>query len=158
MSIVDDFAQAWADTRRLTYAFIDAVPDDQWSVSPHVRFGALNKQVRHLVCVQGVYQHGLKERVIDFSTKHSHYKGTLDKTALGDALRRKDNELSQILDVYRRDGADAFEVDFFGRRMRFSRYGAVMIQHEAIHHGQWSLYAALAGFETPLDWRMNWGL
>jgi hypothetical protein len=33
-----------------------------------------------------------------------------------------------------------------------------VIQHEAIHHGQWSVYASLAGFETPLSWRNEWGL
>ena len=24
--------------------------------------------------------------------------------------------------------------------------------------GQWSIYAALAGYETPLIWKLNWGL
>jgi hypothetical protein len=32
------------------------------------------------------------------------------------------------------------------------------VQHEAIHHGQWSIYASLAGFDTPLSWRASWGL
>jgi hypothetical protein len=32
------------------------------------------------------------------------------------------------------------------------------VQHEAIHHGQWSIYASLAGFDTPLSWRVSWGL
>lgn len=27
-----------------------------------------------------------------------------------------------------------------------------------IHHGQWSLYAAFGGFETPPSWKLNWGL
>src|SRR5690242_14559598 len=155
MSVVDEFADAWTDTRRLTYAFIDEVPDEKWSVSPHPRFAALNKQVRHLVCVQGVYVHGLRERAIDFSRKHDHYKGALDKPSLRAALKSKDDQLSEALEIFRRNGVADFEVDFFGRRMRFSRYGAVMVQHEAIHHGQWSFYAALGGFETPLDWKVN---
>jgi hypothetical protein len=29
---------------------------------------------------------------------------------------------------------------------------------EAIHHGQWSIDASLAGFDTPLSWRASWGL
>lgn len=33
-----------------------------------------------------------------------------------------------------------------------------VIQHEAIHHGEWSVYASLAGFETPRLWKVNWGL
>ena len=32
------------------------------------------------------------------------------------------------------------------------------VQHEAIHHGQWSIYASLAGFDTPLSWRTSWGM
>jgi hypothetical protein len=32
------------------------------------------------------------------------------------------------------------------------------VQHEAIHHGQWSVYASLAGFDTPVSWRTSWGL
>ena len=56
------------------------------------------------------------------------------------------------------DGAAGFEIDFFGHRRGFARYGAVMLQHEAIHHGEWSFYAALGGFATPKGWRLNWGL
>src|SRR5262249_33044945 len=130
MSVVDEFADAWTDTRRLTYAFIDEVPEEKWAASPHPRFAALNKQVRHLVCVQGVYMRGLKDRVADFSRKHDQYSGRLDKAPLREALRRKDEELSDLLDVFRRSGTEDFEIDFFGRRMRFCRYGAVMVQHE----------------------------
>jgi hypothetical protein len=32
------------------------------------------------------------------------------------------------------------------------------VQHEAIHHGKWSVYASLAGFDTPLSWRNVLGL
>jgi hypothetical protein len=32
------------------------------------------------------------------------------------------------------------------------------VQHQAIHHGQGSIYASLAGFDTPLSWRASWGL
>ena len=29
--------------------------------------------------------------------------------------------------------------------------------HEAIHHGQWSVYASLGGFDTPPSWRASRG-
>ena len=32
------------------------------------------------------------------------------------------------------------------------------VQHEAIHHGQWAVYAVLAGFETPPGWQRAWNL
>jgi hypothetical protein len=40
----------------------------------------------------------------------------------------------------------------------FALFTWEFVQHEAIHHGQWSIYASLAGFETPLSWRASWGL
>ncbi len=49
-------------------------------------------------------------------------------------------------------------IDFFGRERRFARYVALFVQHESLHHGQWSLYAALGGFDTPIGWKLNWGL
>jgi hypothetical protein len=43
----------------------------------------------------------------------------------------------------------------------FALFTWEFVQHEAIHHGQWSVYASLAGFDTPLSWRMSapltWG-
>jgi hypothetical protein len=27
------------------------------------------------------------------------------------------------------------------------------VQHEAIPHSQWSIYASLVAFDTPLSWR-----
>lgn len=44
-------------------------------------------------------------------------------------------------------GIENFKVDFCGMRMAFAEYGHILLQHEAIHHGQWSLYAALGGFK-----------
>jgi hypothetical protein len=32
------------------------------------------------------------------------------------------------------------------------------VQHEAIHHRQWSFYAAQGGFAVPDLWRVQWGL
>jgi hypothetical protein len=49
-------------------------------------------------------------------------------------------------------------IDWDGTPFTFAQFTWEFVQHEAIHHGQWSLYAALAGFETPLSWRTSWGL
>ncbi len=40
----------------------------------------------------------------------------------------------------------------------FSPHGRFAPFSEAIHQGQRSLHAPMAGFETPLSWRLNWGL
>ena len=158
MTAVDQFEQAWSDIRALTFDFIEAVPDRGWSSSPHPRFAAFNKQLRHMVCVQGVYHQGLTESHVDFTRKHSHYSGSLERDSLREALRLKDRELAAILQRIRASGCENFLIDFMGKPMRFTRYADVIIQHEAIHHGLWSLYAALGGFETPISWKLNWGL
>ena len=55
------------------------------------------------------------------------------------ALHQKDSELAEILRGLGDLGAARFELDFFGSRRSFGRYGAIMLQHEPIHHGEWSL-------------------
>jgi hypothetical protein len=42
-------------------------------------------------------------------------------------------------------------------RRTFALFTWEFAQYEAIHHGQWSIYASLAGFETPLSWRASSG-
>ena len=49
-------------------------------------------------------------------------------------------------------------IGVFGRPFGFVDFTYTMVQHEALHHGEWSVYASLAGFETPLSWRLEWGL
>ncbi len=71
-------------------------------------------------------------------------------------LESKDHELRSILESLPNEG-DAYQVDFFGTLMSFNEFGHVLIEHEANHHGLWSMYAASAGFETPKSWRA-WGL
>jgi hypothetical protein len=49
-------------------------------------------------------------------------------------------------------------IDWDGTLFTFALFTWEFVQHEAIHHGQWSIYASLAGFDTPLSWRASWGL
>jgi hypothetical protein len=70
------------------------------------------------------------------------------------ALIDKQQQLFAIL-----DGVDTHEpIHFFGRAFSFGALSHTMVQHEALHHGQWRIYAALAGFETPSSWQFEWGL
>lgn len=52
---------------------------------------------------------------------------------------------------------DGISIEFYGKQP-LGAYLTVIVHHEAIHPGQWSLYAALGGFETPESWKLNWGL
>jgi len=40
----------------------------------------------------------------------------------------------------------------------FALFTWEFVQHEAIHHAQWNIYASLAGFDTPFSWHSPWGL
>jgi DinB superfamily len=157
-SPLESFREAWQDVRKLTYEFVGSLPAERWSYSPHPAYAPLCKQVRHLVCVQGVYQQGFVEGRADFARKHEHYRGSLERAELLAALLAKDAELDAILGRMGDAGAARFELDFFGRKRSFSRYAAILVQHESIHHGEWALYAALGGFSTPPGWKLNWGL
>lgn len=156
-SAIDAFKISWAHSHQLTYDFIEAVPEDRWNWSPHEQHAPISKQVRHMVCVQGIYIDGLKKGSADFALKHTHYDGPLDRAELVTAYRAKDDALNDALARIEQAGEATFEIDFYGKKP-VGAFLNVVLHHEALHHGQWSLYATLAGFETPVSWKLNWGL
>ena len=156
-STIENFKRSFGHARELTYDFIAAVPDEHWRFSPHPRFATFDKQVRHLVCVSGVYVDGLRNRVTDFGRKHEHYQGPLDRNSLVAALREKDGLLDEVLAAITPEAEESFVIEFYGPNP-LGAYLNVFLHHEAIHHGQWAFYATLAGFETPQSWKLNWGL
>jgi uncharacterized damage-inducible protein DinB len=152
--VVEGFRRRWEFVQAMTLDFATEVPNAYWEFSPHARFAPFCKQLRHVVCVRGLYNETLTAGKADWARKHDQYTGGLSRDELLRALAQKHEDLLAILD--RTD--DAREVEFIGRPFNFAEFAHVMTQHEAIHQGQWSLYASLAGFETPLSWRLNWGL
>ena len=136
---VDDFERSSNFSRSMTMSFIAAVPEVKWHWSPAPSFAPISKQVRHLVCIQGVYNDGFLTRKADFSRKHDHYVGGLDKESLTAALKEKSARTTEILFSFREHGTADFRMDFFGDTISWIEYCHVMLQHEAIHHGQWSL-------------------
>ena len=154
---IETFLPSWQHARGLTRDFIRAVPDHRWHWSPHPRYGSMAKQFRHLLCVEGVYLDGLKNRVASFETKHSHYSGPLESQALLAALETMDVQLEQTLRAIPLEAEEDFEVEFYGRQ-KLRTYLNTFLYHEALHQGQWSFYATLGGFDTPRSWQLNWGL
>lgn len=166
---VDDFKRRLEFVHRMSVDFIEAVPSDRWEFSPDpatitaaiadpdrhgVGFAPFCKQVRHLVCVRGVYNAALITKKVDFAKKHTHYDGPLQRDALLRALAEKQRDLLTILDTV----DPTVAIDFFGNRFTFGDFAFTVIQHEAIHHGQWSVYASTGGFQTPDSWRNEWGM
>jgi hypothetical protein len=91
---------------------------------------------------------------VDWTRKHEHYAGPLTREALLAALDDKQRNLLTLLET-----ADiGAPIDWDGTPFTFAMFTWEFVQHEAIHHGQWSIYAWFAGFDTPLSWRTSWGL
>lgn len=93
---------------------------------------------------------------VDFSRKHAHYTGPLERAALRAALEAGHAALTAA--AAERVSDPSWRLDFFGMPASLPHLLTKVIQHEAIHHGEWSVYASLAGFETPRLWKVNWGL
>ena len=165
---LDDFVRYSIVLHRLTLDFVKAVPEEKWDFTPDPPrsgrepaphrlgdgFAPFCKQVRHVICVRGVYNAALASGKVDWARKHEHYSGPLTRVALLEALEDKQQSLLSILRTVDIDAS----VDWDGTPFSFAVFTWEFVQHEAIHHGQWSLYASLAGFETPLSWRRSWGL
>ena len=88
---------------------------------------------------------------------------TTKQASYGDSLVRVD-----LLGGFERAGAqmvvaaesttERTRVDFAGQNMTRGEMFDVIVEHEADHHGLWSVYARLAGFATPNSWRDAWDL
>ncbi len=161
---IGDFARYSKVLHTLTADFMRAVPEDQWDFTPCPAgrsgrppaphrigdgFAPFCKQLRHAVCVRGVYTAALGTRKVDWTRKHEHYAGPLTREALLAALDGQQRRLLATLETVDLD----LSIDWDGTPFTFALFTWEFVQHEAIHHGQWSIYAALAGFDTPLGWR-----
>ena len=165
----DEFARYSKVLHRLTGDFARAVPDHQWEFTPDPPgrsgrppaphrigdgFAPFPKQLRHVVCVRGVYNAALREKKVDWARKHAHYAGPLTREALLAGLDEQQRELLSILETVDLSAP----IDWNGFPFSFTQFTWEFVHHEALHHGQWSLYASRAGFDTPASWRTSWGL
>jgi hypothetical protein len=156
---IDDFVRYSKMLHRMTADFVRAVPEDKWHFTPNPHrigdgFAPFCKQLRHVVCARGVYNAALVTKKVDWTRKHEPYVGPLTREALLAALDDKQQHLLAILETVDID----VPIDFGGTPFTFALFTWEFVQHEALHHGQWSLYASLAGFDTPLSWRASWGM
>ena len=166
---IDDFARYSKVLHRLTADFVQAVPNDKWDFTPDPPgksgrapalhrigdgFAPFCKQLRHVICVRGVYNAALATRKVDWTRKHEHYTGPLTREALLAALDDKQQQLLAVLETVDIDAP----IDWDGTTFTFALLPWEFVQHEAIHHGQCSIDASLAGFDTPFSWRASWGL
>ena len=155
--MIDDFLSRWAFTRGMTIEFLEHASDHCLDIPPSDKFMTIREQAVNLVEVQGAYQLALTNEPTDFSRKPEFTPAQTDSASLVRALGAQDEILRGHLE-HLRDKPDAFKLDWYGTELGISGFGAVFIQHEALHHGQWAAHCALGGFQTPTGWIMNWGL
>jgi hypothetical protein len=167
--LVEDFVLHSTALYTMTSDFALAVPEDKWDFTPMpagtsgrapaaFRFGdgfaPFSKQLRHVVCVRGVYNDALATRTLDWTRKHEQFTGPLTREALLDGLNHQQQRLlSSLADI-----DPSTSIDWGGFPFSLAMFAGEFVQHEAIHHGQWSVYASIAGFDTPLSWRESWRL
>jgi hypothetical protein len=101
-----------------------------------------------------VYNAALLTKKLDWNASQARYSGPLTRESLLAALNARHEELLKILETI----DTAIQIDAGKKIYSFSEFTWEYTQHEAIHHGQWSVYASIGGFETPLSWRRSWGL
>lgn len=167
--LIDDFVRYSKMLHGLTADFARVVPDAKWDFTPDPSgrsgrapaphrigdgFAPFCKQLRHVVCVRGVYNAALAAKKVDWPRKHKHYAGPLTREAL---LRALDDKQQDLLTALKTVDVDA-PIDWDGTPFSFAQFTWEFVQHEALHHGQWSIYASLAGFDTPPSWHASWGL
>ena len=166
---IEEFVRYSKVLHGLTTDFVRAVPEDKWDFTPDPPgkswrapalhrigdgFAPFCKQLRHVVCARGVYNAALATKKLDWARRHEYYVGPLTREGLLGALDEKQRQLVDTLDTVDIDAP----IDFNGTPFSFALFTWEFVQHEAIHHGQWSVYASLAWFDTPLSWRTSWGM
>jgi len=151
---IDDFKKNWAWVHRMTVDFVNVVPDDKWDFTPGRRLGPFSKQLRHVVWVRSVYNEALVAKKADFSRSGAHHTKSLAREVLVTALEAEQRRLLEQLETFDTEAT----IDFSGTAFTFDNFACEMIQHESIHHGQWSAYASLGGFATPQSWQAGWKL
>jgi hypothetical protein len=151
---IESFRQSWEWVHRMTVDFVEAVPEDKWDFTPGDGLGPFCKQLRHVVCARGVYNAALITKKADWSKSHDYYKGSLTRNELLSALIDMQGRFLATLDTVDTD----VPIDFSGTAFTFDHFACEVVQHEAIHHGQWSAYAYVGGFRTPPSWRAAWRL
>ena len=154
---LQDFARHWRFARGMTYEFIEGVSEKNWLFTPHSASSPLAEQFRHMAQVAGVYNSGLRNGALNWSLKKDSYDGPLDKAMIVASLRDHDADLDALLgEVYSSDLRDR-KIDLHDNRVGVVEFTYVILHHEAVHQGQWAMYAKLGGWELPPRWRFSWG-
>lgn len=156
-NLVAEFERNWAVARGLTFDLLETVSATQLAFTPHDTFGTLGRQVWHCGHVQEAYRLGLVSGEMAFSVLKPAPEAETDPESLAAFLEERDAELEATLRAVR-DYTATVDWGLDDENPEVRDHLIWLLQHETLHQGQWSLYAALAGFELPRSWQDAWGL
>lgn len=142
--IITGSLSEWTYISELTLKAVETFPADQWDFTPGGKFGSFAKQLRHVICCRGVFAEGFISRDVDFGKKHSFYSGALTRDELMAALLASTENVCSVLMSLENKNLSDFKSNYYGESMSFIEHFSAMTCHEALHRGQWHLYAALA--------------
>ena len=147
---IEDAIQEWAISSGKTLEAARAIPSDQWSFSPAPGFGSFAKQLRHVIMVRRVFAAGFRSGKLDFSLKHSFYTGSLEPGVLLEELAKSREEVRSTLASLSETSLATHGAEYYGESLGFIEHFSAMVCHEALHRGQWMVYAKLGGFADQL--------
>lgn len=151
------WADAWQQTRGLTYDLLRALPPAVLNFSPSAGFGPLSRQIRHVGDIQACYLAALQTGRMDFTSQPRQRKIEQSKEHLEGYLQALD---ASLLETLRGLGAEglARSIQWDGERLSLLGHLIRLLQHETLHHGMWTIYANVADLPLPPSWRALWRL
>jgi len=156
-TFVGEFSRNWQYARNLTYSLLEVVSADNLGFSPHHEFGTLGRQLWHCGHVQECYRQAMVSGDMVFGLLTPDKELEVDPEALAGFLEELDDDLAATLRGLR-DYTAVIDWGLEEENPELRAHLIWLLQHETLHHGQWSLYARLGGFEVPETWRDAWGM
>jgi len=151
------WAQAWRQTRALTYDLLRALPYAVMNFSPHPDFGTFARQIRHAGDIQACYLLALQTGRMDFTVQPRQRALEQSRDDLEAYLRDLDDRLLAAVRALPPERLAA-PIAWEGEEVAVLTHLTRLLQHETLHHGMWALYARVADLPLPESWRRSWSL
>ncbi len=153
---IAQWAEAWRQTRALTYDLLRALPYAVMNFSPQPGFGTLVRQMRHAADIQGCYVAAIGTGRMDFRAPRQRALEQ-SKENLAAYMHHLDEELLTALRKLTPEQL-ARPIDWGGATLTLLQHLLRLLQHETLHHGMWAFYAKIADLPLPQSWKDAWTL
>lgn|GEM_PF-1514958 len=147
--------EAWAETRRLTYDLLAALPYAVMNFSPHPDFGTFIRQIRHVGDVQRTFLVALASGQMPTWRGPRSRELERSREEVAAYLRRLDAELTATLRAAG-PGSGVREVRWGTEVVTVARHLDRLLSHEVLHQGLWIFYAHIADLPLPASWTQRW--